>query len=98
MATPRIPLPHDALADFCRRHGLRSLSFFGSVLRDDFTDESDVDVLIELEPGHTVGYIGFAGLEEELSELLGRKGRSEHSGDAQPLLPRRGAQRGESGV
>lgn len=73
MATPRIPLPHDALAEFCRRHGLRSLSFFGSVLRDDFTDESDVDVLIEFEPGHTVGYIGFAGLEQELSELLGRK-------------------------
>lgn len=72
MATPRIPLPSEALAAFCRRHGLRSLSFFGSVLRDDFSDASDVDVLIEFEPGRTVGYLRFAGLEDELTQLLGR--------------------------
>lgn len=73
MATPRIPLAHEALTAFCRKNGIRSLSFFGSVLRDDFRDESDVDVLIEFQPGRTVGYLRFAGLEDELSQLLGRK-------------------------
>lgn len=73
MTTPRISVPHEELADFRQRHGLKSLAFFGSVLRDDFTDESDVDVLVEFEPGRTVGYIGFGQIEEELSELLGRK-------------------------
>lgn len=73
MAGPRIPLPHEALAAFCRRHGIRSLSLFGSVLRDDFTETSDVDVLIEFESGRTVGYLRFASLEDELSQILGRK-------------------------
>lgn len=43
------------------------------MLRDDFTETSDVDVLIEFEPGRTVGYLRFAGLEDELSRILGRK-------------------------
>lgn len=73
MSTTRFPLPQDALSNFCRRHGIRSLAFFGSVLRDDFGDESDVDVLVEFEPGRGVGYLRLAGLEAELSELLGRK-------------------------
>ena len=46
----RIPVPHEAVAEFCRRHGIRRLAFFGSVTRDDFTPESDVDVLVEYEP------------------------------------------------
>jgi len=46
-----IPVPHEAIADFCRRHGIRRFAFFGSVIRDDFTPESDVDVLVEFEPG-----------------------------------------------
>lgn len=69
----RLSLPHDDLAAFCRRHGIRSLAFFGSVLRDDFTAESDVDVLVEFAPDRTVGYLRFAGIESELSELLGRR-------------------------
>lgn len=61
------------LAKFCRRHGIRKLSFFGSILRDDFTGDSDVDVLVEFEPDVRVGLIRLAGIELELSELLGRK-------------------------
>lgn len=49
------------------------MSLFGSVLRDDFTPESDVDVLVEFEPGTRIGLFGFQGLEEELSGILGRK-------------------------
>jgi predicted nucleotidyltransferase len=61
------------LADFCRRHRIRKLSLFGSVLRDDFGPESDIDVLVELEADARVGLITFAGIEIELSEMLGRK-------------------------
>ena len=67
-----IPVPHEAIAEFCRRHGIRRLAFFGSVLRDDFTPESDVDVLVEFEPDRTPGLITLAGYQIELSELLGR--------------------------
>ncbi|MFP4500357.1 MAG: nucleotidyltransferase family protein [Candidatus Hydrogenedentota bacterium] len=73
MSRARIALPEDALAEFCRRHHIRRLAFFGSVLRDDFGPESDVDVLVEFEPGHCVGLIPFAGMENELSDLIGRK-------------------------
>jgi hypothetical protein len=72
-ANVRIPVPHDAVADFCRRHGIRRLAFFGSVTRDDFTPESDVDVLVEYLPERLPGLLGMAGQEIELSELLGRK-------------------------
>jgi predicted nucleotidyltransferase len=68
-----INFPSEAIAAFCRRHHIRRLALFGSVLRDDFTDQSDVDVLVEFEPGHRVGLIRLAGIEEELSELVGRK-------------------------
>jgi len=68
----RIPIDRDRVADFCRRHHIRKLSFFGSVLRDDFTPESDVDVLVEFEPGKTPG-LAFFSLDLELSEVLGRK-------------------------
>ena len=63
----------DRVAAFCRQHHIRRLSLFGSVLREDFTDQSDVDVLVEFEPGHRVGLIRLAGIEEDLSQLLGRK-------------------------
>jgi predicted nucleotidyltransferase len=68
-----IELPNDAIRAFCQRHRVRRLSLFGSVLRDDFTPESDVDVLLEFEPGAGVGMIAFEGLELELSGILGRK-------------------------
>ena len=59
------------LADFCRAHRIRELALFGSVLRDDFRPDSDVDVLVHFEPGARVGLIGLAGMERELSGLLG---------------------------
>jgi len=68
-----IEIHRDRIADFCRRHHIRKLSLFGSVLRDDFRPESDIDVLVEFEPQARVGMIRLAGLEIELSDLLGRK-------------------------
>ncbi len=66
-----IPLDHKKIADFCRRRHIRRLAFFGSVLRNDFTPDSDVDVLVEFEPGHVPG-LAFFEMEQELSEVLGR--------------------------
>jgi predicted nucleotidyltransferase len=70
--TTKIMIPKDKIADFCRRNYIRKLAFFGSVLRDDFGPESDIDVLVEFEPGHVPGF-AFFGMETELSEILGRK-------------------------
>ena len=68
----KIAVDRERIADFCRRHHIAKLSLFGSVLREDFTPESDVDVLVEFEPGARVGLIRMAGIELELSALLGR--------------------------
>jgi predicted nucleotidyltransferase len=68
----RISVSQEKLSDFCRRHHIRRLAFFGSVLRDDFGPESDVDVLVEFEPGHTPG-LSFFRMEDELSQILSRK-------------------------
>ena len=68
----RIDLPLDRLAEICRRYHVRELALFGSVLRDDFGPESDVDILVEFQPGATPG-LAFFGMEIELSELLGRR-------------------------
>jgi predicted nucleotidyltransferase len=70
--SPRIDIPKEKIAEFCRRNRIRRLAFFGSVLRDDFTSESDVDVLVEFEPGTRVG-LRFFGMERELSKILGHK-------------------------
>lgn len=69
----QITLPKDKIEDFCRRHHIRKLSLFGSVLRGDFRPDSDVDVLVEFEPGYSVGLIRLAGMEIELSSIIGRK-------------------------
>ena len=69
---PQIPIDQAKLETFCRKWKITELSLFGSVLREDFGPESDVDVLVEFEPGHTPG-LRFFRMEEELSELLGRK-------------------------
>jgi uncharacterized protein len=66
-------MPQDRIAEFCQRHRIRRLSLFGSALRDDFTPDSDVDVLIEFEEGATVGLIRLSAMEIELGEILGRK-------------------------
>ena len=67
-----IDIPNDRIAEFCLRHRIRRLSLFGSILRDDFLPESDIDVLVEFEPGATPGF-GFFGMQEELAEIMGRK-------------------------
>ncbi len=68
----KIDIPQDKIEDFCRRHRIRKLALFGSVLRDDFDEHSDIDVLVEFEPGTAVG-LNFFAIERELSLLLGRK-------------------------
>ncbi len=68
----RIPVDRQKIANFCRRHHIRRLALFGSVLRDDFGPDSDVDVLVEFEPGHVPG-LAFLAMETELSAILGRK-------------------------
>ena len=70
MAT--IEVDKQRIAAFCRRSRIRRLALFGSVLRDNFTPESDVDVLVEFEDGHVPG-LAFFAMEQELSEILGRK-------------------------
>ena len=66
----RISIPKAQLAEFCRHHHIRKLAFFGSVLSDSFGPESDVDVLVEFEPGHTPG-LRLIQIQDELSVLLG---------------------------
>jgi predicted nucleotidyltransferase len=85
----KIDVPKEELAAFCRRNHIRRLAFFGSALRDDFTPESDMDVLVEFEPGARVGLITLAGMEIELTRLLGHtaemhtvKGLNPHFRDA----------------
>ena len=68
-----IEVDHDRLADFCQRHHIRHLSFFGSVIHDDFGPESDVDVLVQFGEGQTPSLFGIVDMEFELSELLGHK-------------------------
>ncbi|MBN2310391.1 MAG: nucleotidyltransferase family protein [Candidatus Hydrogenedentes bacterium] len=68
-----IPASQEILAEFCRRHGIRRLAVFGSALRDDFTPQSDIDILAEFAPGEPVGYIRLGSVEAELSDLLGRQ-------------------------
>lgn len=69
---PRIDVPRERVAEFCRRHRVRRLALFGSVLRDDFRDDSDVDVLVEFDPDARVGLFSLVQMEQELTELLGR--------------------------
>ena len=68
----KITIDRQKIVEFCCRNHIKRLAFFGSVLRDDFRPDSDVDVLVEFEPGHVPG-LAFYGMEIELSEILGRK-------------------------
>ena len=66
-----VDIPQEKIADFCRRNHIRKLSFFGSFLRDDFRPDSDIDVLVEYEPGHAPGFLRLYDMEQELSAILG---------------------------
>jgi uncharacterized protein len=68
----RVAVDQRDIAAFCRKNHIRKLSLFGSALRDDFRKESDVDVLVEFEPGHVPG-LSFFRMEVDLSEIFGRK-------------------------
>lgn len=68
--TPHVDVSREAIAGFCRRHRICRLALFGSVLRDDFRSDSDVDVLVEFDPGHTPGW-EIIDIQDELSALFG---------------------------
>jgi uncharacterized protein len=68
-----IDLLKEKIAEFCKRNHIRKLSLFGSVLHGDFRPDSDIDLLVEFDPDHIPGLIRLAGMEIELSEILGRK-------------------------
>jgi len=70
--TPQIQVPMEEIFAFCSRNYIRSLALFGSVLGDDFGEDSDIDVLVEFEPGHIPGFQFFA-MQDELGEIFGRK-------------------------
>ena len=72
MIPHHISVSQDILRDFCEQHRIQRLALFGSVLRDDFTPESDIDVIAEFEKGEPVGFIRLGTVEAELSDLLGR--------------------------
>jgi predicted nucleotidyltransferase len=72
MVAPAIKIPREALIAFCRRRGIRRLSLFGSVLRDDYRPNSDIDVLVEFRPERIVGW-EIIEIEDELSQLFGHR-------------------------
>lgn len=69
--SPRLTIDPEQISEFCRRHHIRRLALFGSVLRSDFGPASDVDVLVEFEPDHVPG-LAFFTMQQELSTLIGR--------------------------
>lgn len=72
MIHPHLEVPRDEIIEFCQKYPIRKLSLFGSVLRDDFRPDSDVDVLVEFEPGARISYFDLAGMQIELEQILGR--------------------------
>jgi len=66
-------ISQNKLAEFCRKHHIRKLSLFGSALRGRMRPESDIDLLVEFDPGHVPGLLTLAGMEIELTEMVGRK-------------------------
>ena len=72
MIHPYLELSREKITAFCQKYPIRKLSLFGSALRDDFRPDSDVDVLVEFEPGARISYFDLAGMQIELEEMLGR--------------------------
>ena len=73
MNLKRVNITEDQIAEFCRRNHIKKLALYGSVLRDDFGSDSDIDVLVEFVPDAHIGLMRMVGMERELSELTGRK-------------------------
>ncbi len=73
MVGPRLGIPRDDMADFCRRHRIKRLAIFGSAVRKDFGHGSDVDLPVEFEPDAQVGFIALSRMQRELSAIFGRQ-------------------------
>lgn len=73
MVSERVNFTKDQIRRFCQRNHIKKLALFGSILREDFNQNSDIDVLVELDRRYKIGYIKMAEMEIELSEMLGRK-------------------------
>ena len=73
MNNKNVKFNKEQIADFCKRNHIIKLSFFGSILRDDFGPESDIDVLVEFNPKQVPGFLGLARMERELSSMLGNR-------------------------
>jgi predicted nucleotidyltransferase len=82
----KVQLPKDKLKDFCRRHHIKSLSVFGSFLRGENKPDSDIDILVEFDSDQIPGLIRLAGMEIELSELIGRKADLRTAQDLSPYF------------
>ena len=76
-----VTFPTDQIAEICRRFGITRLSLFGSVIRNDFHAESDVDILVEFAPTTRIGLIGVATMEADLTDAIGRRVDSRSAGD-----------------
>ena len=70
---PHIPIPKEKIIQFCQAHHINYLALFGSVLTDQFSETSDVDVLVEFDKAHIPGFFGLVEMEDELKEIVGRK-------------------------
>jgi predicted nucleotidyltransferase len=68
-----VAIPQADIVSFCKRHHIRKLALFGSIMRDDFRPDSDIDMLIEFEPNRAVSLFELGGMQQEISELLGRE-------------------------
>jgi hypothetical protein len=84
-----IPIPYDAIATFCERHHIARLWLFGSVLRDDFDADSDVDVLVEFEANHPTTLLHLAAAQRVLGKLLNRRVDLSTSGGLSPYIHER---------
>lgn len=73
IGTPRIAIPHEKLRAFCRKWQVTEIALFGSVLRDDFRPDSDVDVLVTFAPEARRGLFVLVEMQEELEHVFGRK-------------------------
>lgn len=71
MVVAQIEVPEAQLGELCRRHGIRKLALFGSVLTERFSESSDIDVLVDFRPDVKIGFFRLADIEEELSRLFG---------------------------
>ena len=70
---PRISIPEDQIAEFCKSNYINNLALFGSVLTDLFSDQSDVDVLVEFDSNHVPGFFHLVDMEDQLALIVGRK-------------------------